>query len=91
MSERKAGPRSVSIDAVAAVYSRARGQTSVAGRPIAQAATHATGSGRFKITIAPGAYLVVAESLKGDVISTPRPVDVMAGGNASIHLRVIVP
>lgn len=91
VSERTGEPRSVSIDAVAAVYRRGGGQTSVAGKPIVQAATRPRGSGRFKVAVAPGEYLVVAESHKGDIISTPQPVDVTAGGNVSIHLRVIVP
>lgn len=79
------------IAAIAAVYRRSPDGTAISGKPVAQTRTSPDGDGSFSLTVAPGEYVIVAESPDGSPWATPKPITAASGRTRSVDLQVDVP
>lgn len=84
-------PRSVPIDAIAAVYAGIDGGGRPTGHAVAEVHSSARDGGRFSLHLQPGNYYLVVERDAGLVISTPQHVRLAAGDSVSITLKTFVP
>jgi hypothetical protein len=86
-----AQPNPVPVSATAVVFHATPGQASISGKPVAEVLTSGSAGGRFTLHLAPGGYVVVAESPTGARISASKRVSLIAGATSSVTLIIPVP
>jgi hypothetical protein len=84
-------PKSTPMTATAVVYRATLSHSSVSGIPVEKVRTSASTGGRFTLHLAPGGYVLVAETGSGAMISAPKRISLTAGAVLRITLTVPVP
>jgi hypothetical protein len=91
ISQVSSQPKSVPMTAIAVVYSAKSGRTAISGTPVVKARTSGSAGGRFTLHLAPGGYVLVAETTSGAMISPPTRITISAGAVSRVTLTVPVP
>ena len=84
-------PKSVPMTATAVAYRATSGQAAISGTPLVKIRTSGSAGGRFTLHLAPGGYVLVAETASGAMISAPKRITLTPGRVSRVTLTVSVP